>query len=828
MAALAPAAGTAEASTEKTDSSASPPVAAPVVSVASSPGERLRVSLSATEEDAVLRFPFSERMAAAVFRHSHYVWIVLHKPLTLDLSDFDELPKTIIGKPEVLPSATATILRFPLDDTISMSVSKEDNSFNWAVLLTARHRLPASPLKVAVNTDPPAPPNVFIQTLEMADPVTATDPLVGDALIIVPLFNNNEGMTLARDFVDFSLPETAQGIVVAKKADEVTVSELRNGARITLPQGANLSPGLPEPDIAHPPSASLTHATLFSYNAWKADRPFFLQLHQLFTKIAASHNVPEANEMRLRRAQIYLSDGMGSEALGELENIKRLDAPYYRSAKLAAVRAAAEFLMYRFADAGRDFSASELNNNKEIDYWRTVLADLQGDPDQPNDYLGMNTDYISKYPPILRQRLAIVAADRAIANKDYNTALKIFDTLQKDNQFDSIKSYINFLLAKISDQTGQEKDAADMFDKLSDDYKHPFVSANAEYTRVVSGLDNGSINKDTAIDRLERLRLAWHGDTLELNMLSLLGSLYEGRKDYVNAMRVWNDGVTGFPSTALAVDMNHKMQEAFVIMFNEGLADKLPPLDALAIYYQYRNFMPTGPMGNDMIERLGDRLIAVDLLDQAASLLDHHMRTETEKQARSRIGARLATIYLLNHQPQKALHVLEDSMYGENPLLLRLYRNRLTAQAMLDMGNLDKVMLTLGQDDSADAERIRLEVYWRQKDWPHVITNVEGVLKARKDITAPVTLEESEPLLKLALAYVFENNTVQLQYLHDYFGPLMADNPNKPVFDFITRTDITPTTTNFDEVIKNLSDTRSFIDNYKAHIKVSGLKEVVK
>jgi tetratricopeptide (TPR) repeat protein len=547
-------------------------------------------------------------------------------------------------------------------------------------------------------------------------------------------------------------------------------------------------------------------------------------LQGLFHRIVESSNPQEANEARLQMAKIYLSDGMAVEALGLLDGINRTNPSFYRSAKVSAMHGAGNFLLYRFVEAARDFSAPELNNNKEIEYWRGMLADLLGNPDQSYDYLAMNQDYISKYPPMFRQRLAIVAADRAIDAKEYNTALKIFDKLHQDNMLEPINAYINYLLAKVSADTGQPKEAQDMWNKLAGDFEHPFVQARAEFSRIAWDMDHDTITKDQAVDRLERLRLGWHGDGLELKVLTLLGDLYSDKKDYVNAMRIWNGGVISFPNTGAAIDMARKMQEAFITMFNEGIADKLPPLEALALYYEYRNYTPPGATGNEMIERLADRLVDVDLLDQASSLLDHQMHFQLEKEQRSRIGVKLANVYLLNHQPQKALTALQDSLYGENSLMLRLLRNRLTAQALVDMGQPDRAMATLGSDNSADAERIRMSVYWRQKEWTKLVASIEGLLKTRPDNTAPISLEESEYLLKLSLAYVFENNSEQLQYLHDYFGPLMEKNPNKPVFDFITGGQMQLTTTNFDEVLKYLSDTRSFIENYKAHIQTPSMQ----
>lgn len=828
-----PATATAEThkSTGPNDSAAAPVEEAQRRLDAQTNNGVIKLGISAAEDSAVLRFPLKERVATAVFIRNNTLWIVLGKTMALDLSDFDALNKTVIGKGELMQGGSTTVLRVPVDDNVFASVAKAENSFEWAVLLTLKKRPPAMPIKISVNTDPPAPPHVFIPTLESSDPVIVRDPLIGDEIIITPVYNTGEAIPFPREFIEFALLETAQGVAVRKKADNVGVVILRNGLRISMPQGATLTPGLPEVDSKTTTEALQSVPTLFPYDNWKAEAntPRRVQIRTLFHKIVESEDPEEANDARLRLAELYLSEGMANEALAMLDGIYRNSATYYRSGKLAALHGSANFLLYRFADAARDFAAVELNNNKETDYWRNMLADLLGNPGQ-YDYLEMNQDYISKYPPLFRQRLAIVAADRSIDAKEYNTAIKIFDTLHpegQENLLTPINAYVNFLMAKIASETGQEKDALDTWDKLAEDYKHPFVQSRAEFSRIAWAMDHGTMRKDEIIDRLERLRLEWHGDSLELKVLSLLGELYSEKKDYVNAMRVWDGGVSSFPSTATAIEMSRRMGETFILMFNEGTADTLPTFDALSLYYQYRNYAPPGQTGREMLNRLADRLVSLDLLDQAATLLEHQMRTEAEKIQRSQMGVKVATINLLNHQPKKALKTLEDSVYGENPVLLRLLRNRLAAESLSELGQHDKALTILGQDDSPEAEMIRLDIFWQKKDWPKVVSTVESMLRDRKDAAAPITLNESQFILQLALAYIFQNDTTQIQYLRDYFGPLMANNPNKPVFDFITAPDITLTPTNFDDVIKYLTDTRSFIDHYKAHIKTSGLSSII-
>lgn len=820
LAALSPAAGgesdDKKSALEQEDDGMAQPAAEEVVK-----SQFNKVTVSSGDDSTTLRFPLAERTAFSVFNRNHYLWIVLEKGVKLDLEEFEDMEKTVIGKPKVIANSKATILYMPIDDNVYTSVLKEDNSNNIAILVTQKKQSVSMSLPVEVSTAPPAPPHVLIGTLEMADPLIVRDPVIGDELIITPLFKIGEGVAHNREFIEFDLLETTQGIALVKKADDVSVLQLRNGLRITTAKGATISRDLPKIDTKSVNNGLQANPTLFPYEIWKEDitRSRQKQIQQLFHQIVETDNIQDANNARLRMAELYLSEGLAVEAIGLLDGINRSNPSFYRSSKLNALRGAANFLMSRFTESSRDFASIELNNNKEIDYWRSVLADLLGNPKQTYDYLAMNDDYISKYPPVFRQRLAIVAADRAIANKDYNIALKIFDSLHQDNLLDSINVYINFLMAKISMNTGQEKEATTGLDKLADDYKHPFVKARAEFTRIARDMDAG-MEKDKAIDRLERLRLNWHGDNLELTVLTLLGELYNEKKDYVNAMRVWNNGVQSFKNTAAAIEMGHKMEEVFIIMFNEGVADTLPPLEALALYYEYRNYMPSGTAGSEMIDRLAERLISVDLLDQAAGLLDHQMRAQTEKEKRSQIGAKLAATYLLNHQPQKTLNALADSVYGDNPVMLRLVRNRLAAEAMVDLGKSDLALQTLGQDDSPETERIRISVFWKAKDWPKLISSIENILKTRVDITAPINLDESEYLIELALAYVFTDNKEQLQYLHDYFGPLMAKNPNNKVFEFVTTQDISPNSRNFDQVIQAVNNTRSFLENYKARITI--------
>ena len=56
------------------------------------------------------------------------------------------------------------------------------------------------------------------------------------------------------------------------------------------------------------------------------------------------------------------------------------------------------------------------------------------------------------------------------------------------------------------------------------------------------------------------------------------------------------------------------MANVFERLFLQGQADRMAPIEAVALFYQYQELTPIGADGDRMIRRLADRLIAFNLL----------------------------------------------------------------------------------------------------------------------------------------------------------------------------------------------------------------------
>ena len=109
-------------------------------------------------------------------------------------------------------------------------------------------------------------------------------------------------------------------------------------------------------------------------------------------------------------------------------------------------------------------------------------------------------------------------------------------------------------------------------------------------------------------------------------------------------------------------ELSRQSQDAASALFAEiylgSKGDDMKPVDALAMFYEFRELTPIGRRGDEMIRRLADRLALIDLLDQAAELLQYQVDKRLEGAARAQVAARLAMVYLTNRKPDRAIAAL--------------------------------------------------------------------------------------------------------------------------------------------------------------------------
>jgi hypothetical protein len=107
----------------------------------------------------------------------------------------------------------------------------------------------------------------------------------------------------------------------------------------------------------------------------------------------------------------------------------------------------------------------------------------------------------------------------------------------------------------------------------------------------------------------------------------------------------------------------------------------------------------------------------VDLLDQAAELLQYQFDHRLQGAARAQVAARLAVVYLMNHKADRALSTLRASRVGDLANELRTQRLLLEARALSDLGCYDLALEVAGNLEGRKTTRLRSDIMWAVSRW---------------------------------------------------------------------------------------------------------------
>src|SRR4029077_4831166 len=179
------------------------------------------------------------------------------------------------------------------------------------------------------------------------------------------------------------------------------------------------------------------------------------------------------------------------------------------------------------------------------------------------------------------------------------------------------------------------------------------------------------------------------------------------------------------PNSELTRQSQDGASALFAQLYLSPKGEDMKPIDALGMFYEYRELTPIGRRGDEMIRRLAERLVAVDLLDQAAELLQYQVDKRLEGWAREQGAARLAMVYLANHKPSMALTALRATRIADLAGELRQQRLLLEARANSDIGRHDLALDIVSNLSGREAIRLRSDIYWASRRWRESSEQIE-------------------------------------------------------------------------------------------------------
>ncbi len=769
-----------------------------------------------------LELPYAKLPAAAVFRRGLAIWIVVASNEAMDLSSLTTLPNgpaRLLSTPaEVAPGVTA----FRLETSPAMTVSASAAGESWVVAIGPT--VPEIPAQIQLVREIQSHASKLRALLPGSTQVLwLKDPQIEDRLAVVLAYAPARGLAEGQQFVEFSTLPSMHGLALASRADDLSITIAGNDAVVTRPQGLNLSADQPATLAGTSLLGNGASPAFVDFAAWSQPgegtrAETIRRLLHLSAKSAGGMSAP-----RMALARYYIAEGLGSEGLGMLKLIASEDQTADSNPQFRVARALANMLMNRYSEAIGDLSMDVLGLDADAALWRGLAAAGAHDWRQARSNLMTAGKILGHYPPAWQARAKVALARAALELGEPSSAMQALSTLPRAAVSAEVAAEALLVRAKLELLSNKADVALALYGQVAGSpYRPAAVRGMLEQTLLKEKL--GKIKPAEAIEELERLRFQWRGDDVELQTLTELGNLYVAKSRFRDGLDTMRLAVRHFAQNDQARATATKMAGIFEDLFLNGKADAMQPVQALGMFYDFRELTPVGAQGDEMIRKLADRLVSVDLLGPAAELLQHQVDQRLDGLAKASVAARLAVIYLLDRKPEKALAALRSSKQTRLPDDLLAQRSLLEARALGDLKQYDQAIDLISADESAQGDRLRADILWQGQRWADAAAKNEELLGTRFQDTTPFTDAERNEVMRAAVAYSLAGDIASLARLRTRFAGKMAASPDARGFDVVTQGQDT-SGVDYRNLVKRLAgvDTlEAFMTDFRAHYGSGG------
>jgi tetratricopeptide (TPR) repeat protein len=734
-----------------------------------------------------LRFPFPKDVAAAVFLRGEYLWVVFEKPARVDLSILSLLKRDVLLRGEQYDDQDATVLAFKIAPGFLPRVERRHSV--WQIDLLPEAGTPDGILPVV--REPEAEPNglVRIQAGNPTGPISVIDPVIGDKLIIAPVLEATQAVVEGRNYVDFELLATSQGVALVAKSDQLKVKATQGSVEITATSGLQISDDVARVLGAGQKTGMVPLAPAYmDFERWRRGAPEkFNEIRDQLRASIASTRLVERKKGQMNLAQFYLAHGLEAETLGILKIMAKEDENVVNDSYYSGLSGVANYYLGRYGEAEKDLSVPGLKNDSHAKLW---LGAIKARQDMWKEALtGFDSGFavLGKYSPEIRAEMRLLAGTAALSIGENERAERELNNVKIAALNPHMASEAHLLQASLFEARGKTDAALDSYDKVIATHYRP-TEIPARLSRVLLLNKLNSQDNSKTIDQLEALRYAWRGDDTELKVLEALGSRYTANSSFREALMVMRSAVTYYPNSARSSRIADHMNEVFADLYLRNGSDAMPAIKALALYYDFRELTPLGADGDEMIRRLGERLVAVDLLDEAIELLDHQVRFRLAGTAKAQVAVRLAVIQLLDKQPANALDTIRRTRQTRLPEDLTYKRLILEGRALAELTEYEQALELIAELNDPEANLLRADIYWAAQDWTMAASSLDKVLgdsvpPPDKALDAAI----QGRVMRAAIAYALAGQQDGLDKLRGRYDVQMAASPYADSFDVISR-----------------------------------------
>lgn len=731
-----------------------------------------------------LTFPWAERVGAAVFQRAGKVWMVFDTTDGVDLSSFDQEARLLIGDPEVIPVDDATIVQFSPKDRVLLTASEKGRS--WIVTLGDVIVEPMRAVTLNRGWAENGEAKVSLDLRGRGRVHWVRDPEVRDVLAIVTANGPGQGLVAPRNFVEFSAMATTQGLVFVQLADDLYVRALEDEVIVSRGSGLTLSAAnAAEYGKQGQRDFNTGDPGKMDFARWReVPGDDFFERRQYYQKMLVDRD-GDPIETTIRYAQFLMSYGLASETLSLLRSLSRKYPDVLIEPAFKALRGAASFQRGNLEEAMTDLSEHALLRDPHAALWRGALHAELGQWREAREDFARAKNTFEEYEPNEQALFRIRAAEAELSAGDLPSVAYNLNQIPNGVTSERYQLEKEMVQGRMFEAANRTDEALEKFERVIQAHYRP-VSTRARFAKAKLQHRNGLIDDQGLEEELERLKFAWRGDDLELAILENLAEMKLARGKVKMALNMMRKAVSHYPNTDRGRRMASRMTEIFTDLFLSGGADQMDSVEALALYYDFRELTPIGRRGDAMIRRLADRLVDVDLLGQAGELLQHQVDHRLRGIARAQVATKLALIRLMDRQPEQALAAIRSSRQSLLPDDLALQRRLMEARALAELGLEDHALELLENEEGREAQLLRADVLWSSQQWEQSGTQVESLLGRVWASNEALSDTDRALVMRAAIAYSLADNPVALERLRKKYGEKMRASEDGNSFATVT------------------------------------------
>ncbi len=755
-------------------------------------GDAVRVTWEKRPGRAITRFEWPTETGLAALHRGGHIWLGFSDARAIDLSQISQGGHGPLVNIVNEPSTIGTLVRIDIAAGAALDISREGQT--WIVDIGGGRGRAEQVVAFETQAESEEGPRIFSSLIAASEPMIVDDPLIGDRIVLVPVTETGLGVRPARSFVKLDLPATPQGVAVRFKSLDLTVKA--NGRGLSIGAGKTLHlaaeaderpalKGAP-PKLAMGAAAGPVEGVL-DFKGWRGDGQVIETRQKLMQRIV--HATPAArNSERKVYARFLLAHGLGAEALGVMARIEEDDRRVVNDRTYRAQRGVARLMTGDYAGAASDLGHRHLKDAADVALFRGVLAERKRDFGAARRAFTQGWGILKEQPLDMQPMFRTSLAETALQLNDIEAVEEQIDKLALLSDNAAIQEQVQLLTARVQHRIGQTEEAESLFLALADSRQRD-VRAKARFAETNLLLAENRITAREAVEQMERLRFAWRGDVFEFDLLKRLGELYIKTGNYRDGLVMMRRTIDQFPDLPEAQRLASDMNDVFATLFEGQYAEQMSPVTAMGLYYDFRELTPEGGRGDQMIQRLADRLAAEHLLDEAAKLLEHQVRHRLKGQERTRVGTRLAVLYLLDDKPRDAIDALRASRNLSAPEDLVRERRLLEARGQTELGRYERALALLNGLKGDDVNDVRTEILWRARKWQRAASSLGNRLVSIRATNGPLELAARQDVLRYAIASSLASDNAALGRLRGDFADRMQGHPEWPAFQVVTAAD---------------------------------------